>query len=208
MQTITKDFLTRAAIQTPTVLSAKEIDAYLNVLTSSFICDPVIRWMYPDATSYFTYFPKFLRAFGGPAFDERTALTSDNGKACAIWLAPGSSPNEQEIIDVLIESVATNKQDDLFATLSDMDAAHPTYPHWYLPWLGTDMSYVGEGHGSMLLSQSLATIDKANLPCYLETPNPKTIPFYRRHGFEIVGTSENGSCPVITFMERRSQIQR
>jgi hypothetical protein len=36
----------------------------------------------------------------------------------------------------------------------------------------------------------------------LETPNPRTIPFYRRHGFEITGTANAGECPPLAFMLR------
>lgn len=44
----------------------------LDVLVTAFIADPVLRWMYPDASGYLTRFPAFLRAFGGKAFTSRT----------------------------------------------------------------------------------------------------------------------------------------
>jgi hypothetical protein len=44
--------------------------------------------------------------------------------------------------------------------------------------------------------------DADPLPVYLETPNPRTIPFYQRHGFVVTGTAQAGGCPPITFMLR------
>jgi hypothetical protein len=44
----------------------------LDVLVTAFTADPVIRWLYPEAHRYLTYFPSFLMAFGGKAFSANT----------------------------------------------------------------------------------------------------------------------------------------
>jgi GNAT superfamily N-acetyltransferase len=67
--------------------------------------------------------------------------------------------------------------------LDQMDAAHPKYPHWYLPWLGVERTRQGTGLGGELLKQCLAVVDADHLPAFLETPNPRTIHFYESHGF-------------------------
>src|SRR5664280_534725 len=36
------------------------------------------------------------------------------------------------------------------------------------------------------------------------TPNPRTISFYERHGFEVAGLAQAGDCPPITFMLRKA----
>jgi hypothetical protein len=48
----------------------------------------------------------------------------------------------------------------------------------------------------------LGVIDETGMPAYLETPNPRTIPFYERSGFSVTGTAAAGSCPPITMMAR------
>ena len=48
----------------------------------------------------------------------------------------------------------------------------------------------------------LSIVDASHLPAYLETPNPRTIPFYERHGFEVVGEARAGACPPVAFMAR------
>ena len=60
----------------------------------------------------------------------------------------------------------------------------PTDPHWYLPWLGVDGARQGAGLGADLLRQCLMRVDADHSPAFLETPNPRTVPFYERHGFE------------------------
>jgi len=174
----------------------------ISILLSAFVADPVIRWMYPKAEDYLRHFPTFLKAFSGPALYKETVFIDETEKTCAIWLSPTSEVYEGFLEKVLLETVAVCKQKDLFETLSSQSEAHPTYPHWYLPWFGTDTWYQSHGFGSKLLSKNLKMIDADNLPAYLETPNPRNIEMYRRHGFKVTGQTQNGDCPVITFMTR------
>ena len=42
-------------------------------LTLAFSSDPVVRWAWPDSERYLSYWPPFVEAFGGRAFEEGTA---------------------------------------------------------------------------------------------------------------------------------------
>lgn len=174
-------------------------------LVLAFVTDPAVRWLYPDAQQYLTHFPRFLAAFGGRAFDEKTAWRFRDFSSVALWLPPGAEPDGDAIVAVLTESVATDKHEDLFLTFEQMDATHPGYPHWYLPWFGVDPALQGQGVGSVLMSKCLTTVDADHLPAYLESPNPRNISFYERHGFEVVGVTQAGSAPVITMMLRAAR---
>jgi GNAT superfamily N-acetyltransferase len=176
-------------------------DVY-RTLVSAFTHDPVERWLYPDLGSYHEHFPRFLEAFGGRAFEAQTVWCLSDFSAVALWLPPGIEPDATAIEAVLTDSVAASKHADTFAVLEQMGHAHPTDPHWYLPWLGVDERFHGKGHGTGLLLSCLDIVDATHLPAYLETPNPQTLPFYRRHGFQVTGTAQAGTCPPITFMLR------
>jgi len=175
----------------------------LATLLLAFAGDPVERWLYPEPQQYLTEFPRFLAAFGGPAFVQRTVWHARDFAAVALWLAPGAEPDGARIVSVLTDGVAEEKHDDTFAVLEQMDAAHPRYPHWYLPWLGVDAGAQGQGVGSRLLAECLKLVDADRLPAYLETPNPRTVAFYDRHGFQVVGAARAGACPRLTFMLRQ-----
>jgi len=118
------------------------------------------------------------------------------------WLPPGADPDGDAIGDVLTTTVSPDKLDDAFAVLGQMDAAHPAYPHWYLPLFGVEPVSQGMGLGGELMTRCLEIVDTDRFPTYLETPNPRTISFYRRHGFEVTGEAQAGDCPPITFMLR------
>jgi ribosomal protein S18 acetylase RimI-like enzyme len=193
--------LSAAAI---TAVRPDQRDRALATLVLAFAGDPVERWLYPEPRDYLVHFPAFLAAFGGEAFERRTVWMLGAFSAVALWLPPGAEPDGQAVVDQLERSVEPGKHADLFAVLEQMQTAHPTDPHWYLPWLGVDPASQGGGLGGRLLSACLAVVDESRLPAYLETPNPRNLSFYRRHGFEVTGTAQAGGCPPVTFMLRRA----
>lgn len=56
----------------------------------------------------------------------------------ALWFPPHVEPDGAAVDAEITRSVALNQHVDLFAVLEQMGSAHPTYPHWYLPWFGVD----------------------------------------------------------------------
>jgi ribosomal protein S18 acetylase RimI-like enzyme len=191
-------------VDEPTVSPVTETEraAALDTLVLAFAADPVERWLYPRPDTYLQSFPRFLVAFGGRAFDEQTAWKIGPCSAVALWLPPGAEPDEDALIATLTGTVAPDQHDVMFAVLGQMAEAHPDFPHWYLPWLGVDPAGQGRGLGTQLMRPGLAIVDRSHLPAYLETPNPRTIPFYERQGFEVTGQAKAGDCPPITYMLR------
>lgn len=171
-------------------------------LVLAFAADPVERFLYPEPERYLAHFPKFLSAFGGAAFARQTVWQVADCRAVALWLPPGAEPDGDGIVQLLSATVTRPRLDDAMAVLDQMTAAHPTYDHWYLPWLGVDPVAQNRGLGGELLRGCLDRIDADGLPAYLETPNPRNVPFYTRHGFEPAGQAQAGNCPPVCFMIR------
>ncbi len=171
-------------------------------LVTAFASDPVERWLYPEAQNYLTHFPEFLAAFGGKAFQEETVWSLGAFSAVALWMPPGTEPDGDIIVRVLTETVSPGRHEDLLEVLAQMAAAHPAYPHWYLPWFGVDAALQGRGLGAQLMHHCLEIVDRSHLAAYLETPNPRTISFYERNGFDVTGQAQAGSCPPVVFMLR------
>jgi GNAT superfamily N-acetyltransferase len=171
-------------------------------LVSAFFEDPVERWLYPAPQEYRTHFPEFLAAFGGKAFQHETVWKLGEFSAVALWLPSGIEPDGDAITAVLADTVDPSKHDDLFSVLEQMDAAHPRDAHWYLPWFGVIADLQGRGLGSTLMTHCLRVVDASHLPAYLETPSPRNITFYERHGFAVTGEAQAGQCPPVTFMSR------
>jgi GNAT superfamily N-acetyltransferase len=186
-------------------VSEAEKGRAFDTLVLAFAADPVERWMYPDAREFLAHFPAFLSAFAGPAFAEETVwCLGGELSAVALWRSPSAVLDGDPIVDLLSETVDERKHADVFAVLEQLGESHPTFPHWYMPWLGVDPARQGEGLGGELLTQCLRLVDRDRLPVYLETSNPRTVGFYERHGFELTGEARAGACPPVACMLRRA----
>jgi ribosomal protein S18 acetylase RimI-like enzyme len=190
------------AVRTATPAQAQKLIA---PLVLAFANDPAVRWMYPDAHQYRTFFPAFVRAFAGKAFALGTAQSIGDFHGIALWLPPGVQPDEEELGALLQETVAPALLEEVLALLGEMSAKHPKTPHWYLPLLGVDPRHQGLGLGSALLAQMLAVCDEQGLPAYLESTNEKSVPFYKRHGFEVRAVIQAGSSPRLIAMQRNAR---
>lgn len=169
----------------------------------AFGADPAARWTWPDPRQYLMHFPSFVKALGGRAFDHGGAHCADDYSGAALWLPPGIEPDEDAVTSLLRRTGAASVQDDLLGVFERMARYHPSEPHWFLPFIGIDPSRQGRGYGGALMQHALATCDRDRALAYLESSNPKNIPFYEEHGFELLGTIQVGTSPPIFPMLRK-----
>ncbi|MEO0409350.1 MAG: GNAT family N-acetyltransferase [Cyanobacteria bacterium P01_A01_bin.135] len=172
-------------------------------LVLAFSNDPAVRWLFPDPHQYLAYFPEFVAAFAGNAFERGTAYVSGDYAGAALWFSPGIEADSEAVDELLQGCLSEADQPDAFTVFDQMVHYHPHYPHWYLPLLGVDPRHHGQGHGSALLRSVLGRCDRDRLPAYLESSNPQTVPFYQHHGFEVLGTIQVGKSPQIFTMLRQ-----
>ena len=186
-----------------TVASASDEESTIDVLVRAFSADPVAQWIWPDSQQYQMYFPSFVRAFGGKAFTHGSAYYVDGYAAAALWLPPGVLPDEDILSSIFQRSVSEQIQKDVFTVFEQMGRYHPSEPHWYLPLMGVDPLKQGKGFGSALMQHALVQCDRESRFAYLESSSPRSVPFYKRHGFELLGTIQLGNSPPIFPMLRR-----
>jgi len=173
-----------------------------DTLTLAFAADPPSRWMFPDERQYLQYFPIFAKAFGGAAIDRGTALASPDFSGVALWLSPGAGPNEDALAGLIEEGVTKQRKGDALAVFDELAGLHPTEPHWYLPLIGVEPRKQRQGLGAALLRPILQKCDATHLPAYLEATSSRSLPLYKRHGFEAIGEIKIRDCPPIVSMLR------
>ncbi|HKH85522.1 MAG TPA: GNAT family N-acetyltransferase [Nitrososphaera sp.] len=186
-----------------TAATASDEASIIDVLVRANWADPAARWVWPDSQRFLMYFPSFVRAFGGKAFAHGSAYYVDGYIGAALWLPPDVHPDENALIALLQRTVSDQIQKDVFAVFEQMGRYHPNEPHWYLPLMGVDPSQQSKGFGSALLQHILIQFDRNNKLAYLESSNPRNIPLYKRHGFDLLGTIQTGTSPSISPMLRR-----
>jgi ribosomal protein S18 acetylase RimI-like enzyme len=168
----------------------------------AFGADPAARWTWPDPNQYLTHFPGFVRVLGGKAFAHESAHYVDGFAGAALWLPPGVHPDEDALSSLLQRTSCAQAQKDAALLFEQMERYHPREPHWYLPFIGVDPICQGKGYGAALMQHALVPCDRDSALAYLESSNPKNIPLYERHGFELLGTIQVGTSPPIFPMLR------
>ena len=191
--------MTRTPIKSATESNQEQAVA---VIVLAFAADPVARWAYPDPRHYLSHFPEVVRAFGGNAFEHGTGYYVDGFSGAALWLPPDVHPREEEMAALLQRTIPEEHQEEVFSVLEQMGSYRPTEPHWYLPLIGVDPRKQGKGYGSAMMEHALIPCDREKKLAYLESSNPRNIPLYKRHGFEILGTIQVGSSPPVFPMLR------
>jgi GNAT superfamily N-acetyltransferase len=116
---------------------------------------------------------------------------------------PGVHPDRDAVM-VLLERTLPEAQRSIVQEISrQMGRYHLSGPHWHLRSIGVDPSRQNCGLGSLLMEHAHNIFDRNETPAYLESSNPKNIPFYQRHGYELLATISLGNCPPISPMLRR-----
>jgi ribosomal protein S18 acetylase RimI-like enzyme len=192
----------RTDVTTIRTVEPTERERATRIQVLAFAADPVIRWLWPEADDYLSHFPELVHAFGGRAFDHRTAHVSADFRGGALWLPPGVGPDEEGLEAIAQERVGEAIRSDLFAIFEQMGASVPAEPHWHLAFIGVDPFWLGKGLGAELLGHALEHIDAEGGRAYLESTNPRNLSLYRRHGFEVVHEIRVGGAPPVFPMFR------
>jgi ribosomal protein S18 acetylase RimI-like enzyme len=179
--------------------------AAIATLTLAFSIDPATRWTWPNAQDYLNAFPRFAKAFGGAGFAEGGAHIIGDNVGTALWLPPGTEADGAALGELMRTTASPQSMGDGMQVMQQMANYHPREAHWYLPLIGIDPKHQGKGLGGALLDHALEICDRDGALAYLESSNPRNVPLYQRHGFEILGQIQFGSSPTLVPMLRRPQ---
>jgi GNAT superfamily N-acetyltransferase len=132
----------------------------------------------------------------------------------AVWLPPGAYPRNARrdamtILRGLPSFARTGRRlPASMRLLAAVDKAHHELhvPNWYLAILGVDPLFQRTGAGAALLQPVLTRCDRDGVHAYLETQKPENVPWYRRHGFEVVEELNVHGCPPLWTMLREPKL--
>ena len=185
------------------VATEAEAERVIDVFVLAFSTDPAARWSWPDPHGFLTHFRELVKALGGKAFAQKSVHYVEGYSGAALWLPPNVQPDNDAITALFQRSAPKEIQDDIEKVFEKMGGYHPHEPHWYLPFLGVDPFLQGNGIGSALLKHALVSCDREGQFAYLDSSNPRNVPLYERHGFEVLGEIQEGTSPTIFPMLRR-----
>lgn len=162
-------------------------DAFFDDSASTFLWpepevrDAGLRWYYGVLV------PRL--GFGGGR-----VYVAENGAGQSVWIAPGNGITVPAAVRAGALGVvprfgvaASLRLKRLADTIDALRAEAAPPGHWYLLLLGVEPAAQRTGLGEALMAPLVEEADGDRRPVYLETSDPGTLPYYRRHGFRVVG---------------------
>jgi GNAT superfamily N-acetyltransferase len=177
-------------------------------LSLAFHDDPVMVWLFGDEPPRpMRFSERFFHHEGRRHLKHNEVYTADGHPGAAYWDPPNrwktSLLGVLRMSPTLLRGVGVRRSQKALQGLSRMEKVHAQQPeHYYLAVLGTRPDRQGEGIGAALMAPVLERCDAEGLGAYLESSKESNIPFYRRHGFEVVGEVAFPSGPTIWPMWR------
>lgn len=170
------------------VASAADVAGITRCLARAFHDDPVKVFLARGESLTTEQVLPFFDAFTRMQLAHGHVYTTPGHEAAALWAPPGSwkvpfssvvrySPRFLRLYGLRF---FTNLQ-----VLTDLERLHPTEPHYYLEFVGTDPDHRGRGLGRAMVEPVLERADREGVGAYLENSKEENLAFYARFGFEV-----------------------
>lgn len=168
-----------------------DVDEASEVLAVSFLKDPLMTHIWPDASArrrdLGRYFAAGLRHHHIPGGAVRLAITPDGEIAgVAVWDPPGRWQQPTGSLLRAAPQLISALRAQLPTALSVrqcLDRVHPRSSHWYLCHLGTVPNRRGQGIARELLKDQLQRCDERSEDAYLVSTHEQTKSLYQSVGF-------------------------
>lgn len=202
----------------PDDYSIADAESAAQCVTDAFFDDPLIRFLLPDDSVYRREAPFLNRQLIWAlhaSYKMCDVIRTEEGKTVAMGLWEPASVTFlgglrfMSIFVALLYRLGPR----LLVKFGFLVAALESKRHHYAPsahhlqTLGTHPEHQGCGLGGKVIEVGIARAEAAGLPSYLESSNPKNVPFYKRHGFQVVEeyfpfANDADKGPVMTLMLR------
>lgn len=182
-----------------------DLDGVCSSLADAFLDDPIMEWFFPDEQGRRERIERMFRIRVGGLLKQDEVYTTEDHAGAAVWAQPEhwEMPLLEGLgfVARLLPMVGT-RIGLLARGWTQIDAAHPREPHYYLAILGTEPAAQGRGVGSALLGPVLDDCDRNELGAYLESSKERNLAFYGRHGFTVTGEVDLPEGPRVWSMWR------
>jgi GNAT superfamily N-acetyltransferase len=176
-------------------VTADQVEAAADTITQAFRGDPVWRVaLGVDETSEADR-RAFWRFYVEGARRHDTAFIGVDAGTVSIWIPPGEdelSEEQEREARLLVEQAFPAHLATALVELSDRFDRHRPRDrrHAYLSLLATRPDRAGHGYGMAHLTEDLERWDKAGVPTYLESTNPRNDHRYHQQGYAAIGRFE------------------
>ncbi len=184
--------------------SSDDVATVADLLARAFADEPIEQWCLECDDLLALIKIEFAEAVGQLAATGSLWVTEDL-RAAAAWIPPGSDYDDEAIDAVVSRALAAHGgwPERRLVFWNWVEEHRPSTPHYYLDLVGVDPSRRRTGHGSLLLGEGLARVDRAGAPVFLITSEASNAAWYARHGFVLRSEEQPpAGGPRVWFMDR------
>jgi ribosomal protein S18 acetylase RimI-like enzyme len=163
------------------------------VLKLGFASDALLRWVFPDASSFLKCFDIWMEEFSKIAFENNIVYSEENFYGSSLWHPPGVE-FDNSALEPTFEYIPSDRIDVVVKFFEEFEKYHPE-DAWYLSFIAVDPAQQRKGIGSFLLKEALQMIDERGDRAYLEASNEQNKALYERHGFVEIGRVQFEDSP-------------
>jgi GNAT superfamily N-acetyltransferase len=173
-----------------------QLEAAAAVLARAFFDDPLFLAGYPDPEERAQVMPWIARWTFLHGLEFGTVLVTDDLAGVAIAFRVTEPVYSEERMAVTLGGLPEQlgaaawerfeRMAGIFAACDAPLAAAMPEPHWYVDTVAVEPTRQGAGVGSALLQAVHALADVEGWPTALLTFRARNVPFYARHGYEVV----------------------
>jgi GNAT superfamily N-acetyltransferase len=195
--------------------TSADITTLARVLARAFADDPFYAWLVrrmgeaADGAREQRILHTFDVMLRRMSADLNETYTPSDLSGAALWKRPAeyklSVPLQLQLLPAFARAMGWLRIPTFLSLLKHLEVLHDRWvpePHFYLFVLGVEPARQRCGLGTQLLGPVLARCDALQKRAYLETTKADNLPFYARHGFEVVHVLEDGRWPTFWSMRR------
>jgi len=179
----------------PNIIKATsdDLERIKGVLKLGFASDALLRWVFPDASSFLKCFDIWMEEFSKIAFKNDIVYSEKNFYGASLWHPPGGQFDNSDL-ESTFAFIPHDRIEVVIKFFEEFEKYHPE-DAWYLPFIAVDPAKQRQGIGSFLLKEALQMIDEKNGRAYLEASNEQNKALYERHGFVEIGRVQFEDSP-------------
>jgi ribosomal protein S18 acetylase RimI-like enzyme len=188
----------------------EELERAARLLERAFADDPLMLYVLPNAKErekrarwYYDANVKHAALFG-------EVWATPEFEGVATWLSPSKESHwsfnklRQSGMWRIAEKLGV-RASQRFMRSMNFDIPHEDELYWYLLLIGVEPEKHGQGIGSKLMTPMLARADSERSAIRLETNDERNLPFYRKHGFELIFEGHVPNGPGLWALRRGPQ---
>ena len=179
------------------------LPALADLLGRAFVVEPMMRWPLGVHGDVEERFVRCFEYFLEGVIPAGTVWEAGQALGATAWIAPGEMDvwRDAQMTETRMHDLTEDGGLRYDAFWAWVDSRVPEEPLWFLDSVGVAGQARGRGIGGALIRFGLERARADDVDAFLETGNPRNVPVYEHHGFQVVDAAEApDGGPRIWFM--------